>query len=377
MGKIKWWKVRRELRRAAWQLPDLVTEAFRKIYFRRWYDMVTARKMRRIAGDLPMGRQVALYLIFPSNGVLASHLSALRQMQQAGVSAVVISNLPLRPADIDRLRPLCAQIIERPNVGYDFGGYRDGILGLAPQLAGVDWLYLLNDSAWLLPTQGDWFAAARSLDCDFVGATTAYCYGHVDGWREITWDAGHGKREFHYGAFALAIGAQLLHDGAFLQFWRKLDISNNKKRTVQRGEIGLSQWVIARGYRHGATCATDHLDQMLASHDDDTLDQIAQNLIVFDDPRLIALKSQVLAQDPYSAAGRDQRIAMIVLFAARQGAVYALSHYLIGMHGLQFLKKSPARHFAQSAQIMQQIVQEYCGADPDIMAELAAIACAD
>jgi len=41
------------------------------------------------------------------------------------------------------------RVIERPNFGYDFGGYRDGILlleawGIAPER-----LLILNDSIWM------------------------------------------------------------------------------------------------------------------------------------------------------------------------------------------------------------------------------------
>jgi lipopolysaccharide biosynthesis protein len=371
VGQLNKAKIQRELRRAARHLPDLCAEALRKIYFRRWYDSVTAKAIRRATGNVAMAREIAIYHIFPRDGVLGSHLSALAQMVNAGVSPIVVSNLPLSQADKDRLVPLCAQIVERPNVGYDFGGYRDVILGLD---AGLERLYLLNDSAWLLPQPVDWFSAARALDVDFAGATSAYCYGDIAQWRAIRWDAGQDKRSFHYGSYALAIGARPLQDPAFMQFWRNLEIRNDKKRTIQRGEIGLTQWMLRHGYRHAATCPVDQLDQQLAALDGAAIDDIAQDLIVFDDPRLVTLQTQVLATDATSPQGQSDRIALILLLAARQGAAYALAKYLIKQRGLQFLKKSSARHFVQSAQITQNIAQDFQAADSSIAKEASQIA---
>lgn len=134
MGNIPTWKIKRELQRMQHSGTSFFSELVRRLYFRRYYDLVTSKEIRRSNGAAPLQREVAIYLIYPGRGILASHLFMLRELQREGISPIVVSNLPLRHQDRDRLLDTATLIIERPNVGYDFGGYRDGILDIAETL---------------------------------------------------------------------------------------------------------------------------------------------------------------------------------------------------------------------------------------------------
>ncbi|MCY4336191.1 MAG: hypothetical protein OXC60_16150 [Litoreibacter sp.] len=212
----------------------------------------------------------------------------LKEMTSAGISPLVVSNLPLNEENRAKLAQSSALILERPNVGYDFGRYRDGVLELAAQLSTLDRLWLLNYSVWSVHQATSWFDDARSLKTDFVGATSNFAMPRVDPhrFREITWDFSFEHKIFHYASYALGVGSAILKDPDFLKYWNKLEIRNDKSRTVRRGEIGLSQWVLARGFSHGATYEVDKLDAELARMDDAEIDKIAQELIFPESPRL-------------------------------------------------------------------------------------------
>lgn len=90
---------------------------FRKLYFRRYYDLVTKKKIRLTIGSNPLYREAAINLIYPETGIQESHLFMLREMQREGISAIVVSNLPLSDKDRKCLETITALIIERPNVG--------------------------------------------------------------------------------------------------------------------------------------------------------------------------------------------------------------------------------------------------------------------
>ena len=359
---LPWWKLRREIARLGAQAIALPPELARRLYFRRWYDLVTARAIRRSPGALPLGPEVGIYLIFPAKGVLPSHLHMLAEMRAQGIAPVVVSNLPLSEADRTRLLPEVAQIVERPNVGYDFGGYRDGVLGLAEALPRVERLWLLNDSAWLVPQPKSWFAEARALGTDVMAASSNYAMPRVDParFREITWHHATAHRNFHYASYALGFGPRVLRDPAFLRYWRRLDIRNDKTRTVRRGEIGLSQFVLKRGYSHRATCEVDRLDAELAALSDAEIDRVARELVIPDDAPLEAVKAGVLATGADTPTGRAERIALILTTVSRRASAYALPGYTL-RHGFQFLKKSPLWLSPEAAGVMMRLIARIDG----------------
>lgn len=342
MIKLHWWKIGREINRVGHQLLQLPVEMVKLVVLRRWYDTVTSRSINRSPGDLPLTDEVGIYLIFPRNGVQLSHLTMLREMRQAGIAPIVVTNVPLADADKALLKPLTARIIERPNVGYDFGGYRDGVLDIAGHLQDLTHLWLLNDSVWLVPQPVSWFDQARALGTDFMAATSNYAMPRVDPhrFREISWQHSPNHKNFHYASYALGFGKGILQCPAFLQYWKKLNISNDKTRTVRRGEIGLSQWVLRHGFSHDATYKIDELDIELASYDDDEVDRIARELVIPDDALLESVHTRVMAQDPRTIQGRTDRIALILTAVSRRASAYALPGYAL-RRGFQFLKKSP------------------------------------
>ncbi len=351
MDIIPFWKIKRELHRLRREGQGLFGELLRKLYFRRYYDLVSRKAIRRTTGKDSLQGEVAIYLIFPENGLLESHIFMLRALRRDGIDAIVVSNVPLTDSDRNRLLESTARIIERPNVGYDFGGYRDGILDIAEELPQLDRVWLLNDSVWMVPRPDSWFAQARAMEKDFTGATSSFSilrkslFGarrfNAADFRSIVWNHQPDNPNFHYGSYALCIGKAILQDPRFLDYWRNLDIRNAKKHTVRRGEIGLSQWAIRHGYSHGATHEIDNLPQELAALSDSDLDRTARELIRFKGTALATFKPEILSSDMSSTDGRTDRIGLILTAVARHGSAYALALYHLRHTTFPFVKKSP------------------------------------
>lgn len=362
MKRYHWWKIRRELARIGLQLLRLPIEVFNLVVVRRWYDLVTARNIKRTPGTGSIGTEAGIYLIFPSNGVQRSHLTMLKEMLREGISPIVVSNLPLSDADRETLKRYASCIIERPNVGYDFGGYRDGIIDLRNHLRSLQRLWLLNDSVWLVPQPRSWFEEARSLDKDFVAATSNYAMPRVDpqDFRKINWTYNTEHRNFHYASYALGFSNAILRDAAFARFWKRLNISNDKTRTVRRGEIGLSQWVIKHGFSHGATYPANDLDKELLECNDAEIDRIAREIVIPDDPSLEAIQSLILREDLTTATGRSDRISLILTAVSRRASAYVLPAYSIA-RGFHFLKKSPLWLSVGSAKVTFKVIERIDG----------------
>ncbi|SEL47594.1 Rhamnan synthesis protein F [Roseovarius azorensis] len=343
MKKVPYWKVKRELTRLIRKLVEIPELADEYFHLRSGHYKRTNGMLRVHSGNLPLGDEAAIYLIFPSDGLLPSHLSVLRLINAEGISPVVVSNLPLTDADLSTLSPLSTKIIERPNLGYDFGGYRDGVLELANDLPGLRRLYILNDSVWMVEAPTTWFADVRSRDVDFCGATSNYGIKRYDAddFRELRWQYTQNHRNFHYASYALAMGSRILRDPAFVDFWRRFRMSNNKKRTVRRGEIGLTQWAMRHGYSHDATCPVTNLDAEIAGLDAAELDELTRHLIIPERPRVRAVRDEVLASDPQSDQGRSDRIQIILTAVSAQAMGYVMPYYTLRHRGFQFVKKSP------------------------------------
>lgn len=369
-------KIRRELYRVVVQLVSAPLGLWRKFTTRRYYDLVTTQKIRKTRGAIKLGPEIAVYLIFPSKSVQGSHLFTLAEMRRAKISPIVVSNERLSEEDRKTLSKLCAYIIERPNVGYDFGGYREGILSVAAQLPSVKRLWLLNDSAWLIPQPLSWFDQARALEKDYVAATSSSGLQKIDpeNFRDVSDVFSTDTRQFHYASYALSIGPSILRDPNFLRFWQRYQLTDDKHLTVRRGERGLTRWVIRNGYSHGATFEVDRLGTEIAAMDNLERDQMARELVIFDNPTLELARGEVLKTGPHDETGIQDRKALILAVTSRCAAAYALPGYGMRYCGFQFIKKSPLLHELDSARVLMEILKGLEGIEGEqIRSEAAAL----
>lgn len=283
-------------------------------------------------GAVVQGRKIAIYLIFPSQGITDNHLHSLNYMVQMGYCPYVISNALLGPNDLDRLRPLSWRILQRQNFGYDFGGYRDAVLDLARDLPQLDRLVFLNDSTWF-PLTGrlNWLERAEQSGLDLYGANK---FGDLvkpkaDQFETAEWTVNPLAKKLHYGSFALSFGPAILRAHGFLRFWRRLRISQGKWRTIRRGEVGLSRCAINAGFTHG--CLSDYSQISLAELPD------------FDRIWAEFLRNQTPFFDqfaPQNFTDRKQQQKFLEMAIAHLGAEYLLPRWFIETQGYPFLKKT-------------------------------------
>ena len=335
------WKIKRELKRAIPKTLETLAEPFRHLTFLPLYDLRKKRLMRVTEGALPPGPEIGIYLIFPNKGLLPSHLTMLGAMVAQGISPLVVSNHPLTDTDRATLAATAFRVIERPNIGYDFGGYRDAILSIAPMLPNLRCLWVLNDSAWLVDPSGGWFAQARACNTDFTGCVSNYGIRKVDmqDHASIVWNFNPVNRRFHYVSSSWRIGAAILRDPAFLRFWKRLQIRDSKQLTVRRGEVGFSQWVLRHGFTHAATHEIADLPKRLGALCDQDLDAVTRHLLVID-PLAKQTKDDVLSTDPTTPAGRQARITLCLAATARFGFVISMPYFIQHHSELPFFKKS-------------------------------------
>lgn len=335
-------KLGRELSRLGRKIAAAPRLAASRLFGAAWFDLVRHGDVKVHDGRLAASGDVAVFLVFPADGVLPTHLRTLEYLAAKGFAPLVVSNLPLGAADRAALADRAWTVIERPNLGYDFGGYRQAILHLGDRLSSLTSLLLLNDSCWFpLPGSADWLDAARALDTDLVAAASNFGAARAlpDDLADFRWSHDPTAKDFHYCSFALLLGPRPLADPDFRRFWKRFPMSGDKDATVRRGEIGFSQWLLRRGYGHAMTFDPARLPDTLARLTDSRLRQVAENTIVPWDGRMRRAKEAVLA-DP--RASRAALTGVILAATAREGACYALADFAVNEGRFAFLKKSPA-----------------------------------
>ena len=186
----------------------------------------------RIAGErsLEGARQVAIFNHFDRRGHVHDYvLFYLRSLRDLGYEIVFVTNShQLDPQSVTALKPLCAMIVCRKNVGYDFGAYKDA-LSLLGDLTVFDTLILANDSVY-----GPLHALGPILArCD----DSASVWGITDSWSE---------------SYFLLFRKDALAAPCMRSFWDSVRHVQSKRWVIARYEIGLTQHMLRGGLRCAA-----------------------------------------------------------------------------------------------------------------------------
>ena len=235
----KRWVVERELKRIQLQISQIPWFVWSPIS-RALHDRKKKRRITVRLGGQPRCQHVAVLLIFQPNKILDSLLHTMNHLTAQGYAVLLVANHPLSGDSFDRVAPHCWKIMQRPNYGYDYGGYRDAILHLLDDKTDIESLLVLNDSVWFPVSDNctllDQFKAA---DQDVFGFVLSE-YRH------------RSDPVIHLQSYMFAVRRRALEHPAFEQYWRKLPISSNKHMVVRRCEKRMTQDLHKAGFSYGA-----------------------------------------------------------------------------------------------------------------------------
>lgn len=256
------WKIKRELKRFPLSVVSKARASLGPLHRMR-HDLMAHRTVRVIDGDRPLGREVAVFLIYQPGTILESIFSTLQHLNDEGLSVVLVANHPLDEAKIAQLRPYCFRMIERPNIGYDFGGYREGVLHVLRADLPMDRLFVLNDSNWFPITANcDLIKTSRSDPSDFFGVFQGSA-------RNRDWD-------LHLQSYFYRFDKTVLQDARFYRYWKKMPLIAEKRLVVRYREVGLSSYLRKSGFTLGSYHdRSDVLAAAMALSDEDLALELA------------------------------------------------------------------------------------------------------
>ena len=166
-----------------------------------------------------------VFHLYQPYGVMPYVLRAIQMLSELGIHVVGVSNTPMPPGEIERLKPYLHTFIQRRNFGRDFGGYRRGVLHVLEKHK-PDRLILLNDSLYYARRGLREFFTALSGDDAFIGASE-----------------NHELRR-HLGSYALSFGPSVISDPRFRGYWEDYRSTEIRHRVIWSGEAALSKLIM-------------------------------------------------------------------------------------------------------------------------------------
>lgn len=321
------------------RLPIFVLNYFFGTFY---YDYFLSDSKYVSKGSIPLGSKVVIFLIFPTSGLNNFHIRSLKYFIKKGYSPIIVSNFALSQSDRSILFKYSNVCIERKNFGYDFGGYRDGILGIHKKIKFLERLLLVNDSTWFPLSEGnDWIDFVESSTLDFAGATSHYGLKRaklsISKANSENYKFSSNRKNFHYASYALGFSKSILRNNEFLNFWKQLRLTGAKNIVVRRGEIGLTQWILKnKEYSHGSLIDSKNIENVLKTYSKKRLIKIARDLIIENKSLEYFKKINFNKLESYDS---KNLIHYIMIILSRQIIIFSLAKFLIEDLNFPFLKK--------------------------------------
>lgn len=227
-------KLRRELARLGQQLADLPERILGPIARAR-YNASRAKTVVATQGARALGPKLAVFLLYQRGDLPASIKVTCDWLAENGYSVLCVANGGLTAPAKAALLPHIWRLLERPNFGYDFGGYREGILHLSEADITPETLLILNDSIWLpLRPNSDLITRLEAMTVPVAGLVLN---------RRKRATKRYAKAGF-IESYLYRISGEFAQSDLFATYWKNLKISSDKRITIQRGEKGFSRFLL-------------------------------------------------------------------------------------------------------------------------------------
>lgn len=353
---LPFWKLRRELGRLGQQLRA-VAELIYEPFLRWRYDRKRAQHLKVTPGHMQASGKVAVYLIFQPRGLADSSLMTCRHLGQGGYAPLVVSNAALGESDRSRLQAVSWKIVERPNFGYDFGGYRDGVWLLQQCNVRLESLILMNDSIWFPALEDDQtIATMEAMSSDFKGV--------------LKLGTGEGAvlrrgREPFLSSFFLMFSAKALTSKTFTDFWQDYRNTSNKYKTIRRGERRLSYVMREAGFEGESLFDRTALDLYLIRADHSTLRYVLDELVSMDKNISKEIKDLILEYDLKISNEKffmEEKIRKLIFKATTTSNVFStIPTVLLQDFSLPFIKKSQDPWNIKGLEKINQCIKSHPG----------------
>ena len=295
----------------------------------RWY---FPRLKQHIATQFEMAEKIAIFLCYTVKGVPVRAFATVDRLRRSGFEVLVVANGGLSSLELKRFNELGVSSLRRPNWGYDFGGYRDGLRLLSVLNCSPSELILMNDSIeYPVLSKDQLIEAMRNHGSDFVGAVHAKPVNP------------NGNED--YGvifSFLLWASSNTLRSPAWQDFWARYVMTGSKYATVRRGERALTRAMMRGGLRCGGVYTRDAFLRVVDGLPADELRVAIEHGVYVDDEIFLRRASQLIALPVEGDEWRGRAVNFIQDVVAKRNFLYSFPYITHGALGVPFVKRSGA-----------------------------------
>ena len=185
----------------------------------------------------------AIIASYPTGGIPVFLKNLLEGFSQNQVGVILVSNVPLSPSDREYAARYVSILIERCNVGRDFGAYQTGLA----HFESLEWvgpynkLMLVNDTLFYSKYTGQLIAQMLENDEPFLGAFENFSH------------------HYHVGSFFLCFARRVIQADAFKTFWKRYRPYSTRYHCIMAGEVGLTKALMRAGFTPSVIYSTTAL----------------------------------------------------------------------------------------------------------------------
>jgi hypothetical protein len=283
---------------------------------RAWYHLDPRvysehRRIRRITeGRLKQkSDRYVLFVVYAKQSIPVFIETIIQAIGRSHLNLVISTNARIIEKQRDLLLDKCNLLIERADLGRDFGGYRDGIRILQRRCSNIERLILLNDSLFYFENGLDGLVEGLDGEHDVIGMTEVF------------------EHHYHIGSYAISVSRAVLQHPQFQRYWKDYRPIPTRRWSIHKGEVGFTRMLMKAGFKphilyHGAQLTPymrsanlhelmtaihflpndfrnrlfDHLDQLRIAQTGwklsaiDTLSKSVKRLQGFDSPQMTNLR---------------------------------------------------------------------------------------
>jgi len=342
------WKFRREADRIFQQFLGCIG-GFYEPFLQKRYDSQRLTILKCREGAIIAQEKIAILLLFQPAGISDSTLWTCQHLVAKGYAPLVVSNAPVSEEDQAKLKMTCWRLVERPNFGYDFGGYRDGIWLLNQWGITPDNLIILNDSIWF-PIFSDetLIEEMEASPADFVGAL------QLDPLKKKYRNAEKGRPFF--GSFFLMVKRKTFLHPTFATYWKNYRITSSKYKTIRRGERTFSHTIFDADILSAGIYTHQKLDHYLTSLTAEELCATLESLVSAHEDLQLQLLDCV-AKFQKTLEWRHLALSLALHVTAKQNCMTTAPIISVKQFGVPYLKKSLEADNIKSLQLIEKKVR--------------------
>ncbi|WP_428696426.1 rhamnan synthesis F family protein [Stappia sp.] len=174
------------------------------------------------------GGRYAIFVVYTKLGLQPFTRTAIDALNKLGVNIVFVSNMKLSDTMREELAASGHLVVERENLGRDFGAYKDGIHLLRERDKNIERLILMNDSVFYFPEGLEDVFRKLVGPQPFIGFTEVF------------------EHHYHVQSFLISFGREVIDHPQFLKYWREYRPISTRRWSIHKGEVGLTKMLVGK-----------------------------------------------------------------------------------------------------------------------------------